>query len=272
MLKTGITHIDRVIENALSLAENEPRAIAAYLSGSLAKGSISEYSDIDLALIVEDDDCDALRGEIESIARRLPGYLIGEYHDRKTKEEYWCYFHDKLVSMDILILPRSKIKPSARFKDIMIVKDKDDLLSKTKAESSDKTWAEPVSKQEFRYLLLMQRTDFHYAVGKFLQGQRFEGIENVKYVFKNLLGLKYRLAGIHIWDFRHLESTLSEEYMDLFQKIYSLKPVLEDLKKGQEINWVLLNELDSIYEREHGSLDFSDLDEKIKKRIKEMLS
>ncbi len=264
--------MDRVIENALSLAENEPRAIAAYLSGSFAKGSISEYSDIDLALIVEDEDRDALREEIESIAKRLPGHLIGEYHDRKTKEEYWCYFDDKLASMDILILPKSKIKPSARFKDIMIVKDKDDLLSKVKAESSDKSWAEPVSKQEFRYFLLMQRTDFHYGVSKFMQGQRFEGIENVKYVFKNLLDFKYRLEGVHIWDFRRLETILNEDEMSLFEEVYSLKPVHKDLKKGQSINWVLLNELDSIYEREHGNLDFSELDEKIKKRIDEMLS
>lgn len=71
-----------LLDRALGVFESDPRVIAAWLSGSVARGTADEYSDLDLLVATTDDDHASFTEEwmrwLEAItptvlARRIPG-------------------------------------------------------------------------------------------------------------------------------------------------------------------------------------------------------
>lgn len=117
----------------------------------------------------------------------------------------------------------------------------------------------------------MRRTDFEYAAREFRKGEKLEAIENVKYVHKELLDFGRGLEGVHIRDFRKLEQILSDDERRVFDEVYSLKPTREDLRRGLEINWRLMEKLDGIFEERYGETGYSEFDRKLWKRISQLL-
>lgn len=273
--KTGIARMDAIIEESIELMNSDDRIVAAGFVGSMATGEFSEFSDFDMCVFTEDEDFEDMCGAMDGIAKKLSDYIIGGYYDFREDTEvgdaYWCYLTDKLTNFDFFIIPRSKAKPDYRFKGMVIIKDKDDFLAEIRETSSSMQPVKPVSQREFRFFLLTQRADFEYAAREFAKGERIEAIENVKFVFKQLLDFYERLQGIRVRDFRKLERILTEEERQLFDEVYSLKPTKSDLKKGQRINWQLMDKLDGIYEERHGKLDLSDFDDKLWKRMDDLL-
>lgn len=272
---TGIGHMDAIMEEIVELIRSEDRMVAAGFVGSLATGEFSEFSDIDLCVFTEDDDFDEVCGAMEGIARELSNFVIGGYYSFKEDAEigdaYWCYLTDKLTNIDFFIVPRSKAKPDHKYRGMVIVKDKDDFLAGIGEASSKMEPVKPVTQGEFRFFLLTQRADFEYAAREYAKGERIEAIENVKFVFKQLLDFYKRLQGVHIRDFRKLEQILTEDERKVFDEIHSLKPTKSDLRRGQKLNWRLMNKLDEIQEERHGKLDFMELDKKLRNRIDELL-
>jgi len=273
--KTGIAHMDAIMEESIGLVNSDERIIAAGFVGSMATGEFSEFSDFDMCVFTEDEDFEDMCKAIDGIAKKLSDYVIGGYYNFREGTEvgdaYWCYLTDKLTNFDFFIIPRSKAKPDHGLKGMVIIKDKDGFLAKIKEASSSMQPVKPVSQREFRYFLLTQRADFEYAAREFAKGERIEAIENVKFVFKQLLDFYERLQGIRVRDFRRLERILTEEERELFDEIYSLRPTKSDLRKGQRLNWQLMNKLDGMYEERHGKLDLSDFDDKLWKRIDDLL-
>lgn len=275
MERTGIGHMDAIMEETIGLVRSEPRVLAAGFVDSLATGEFSEFSDFDLCIFTEDETFDEMCRAIEAIARDLSHFAVGDYYNfregTETRDAYWCYLTDKLTSIDFFIVPRSRVRPDYEYKGIVIVKDKDDFLAGIREASSKLEPVKPVSQREFRFFLLTQRVDFEYAAREYAKGERIEAIENVKFVFKQLLDFNKRLQGVHIRDFRKLERILTEDERKVFDEIYSLKPTKSDLKRGQRLNWELIRKLDEMYETRHGELDFKELDAKLRNRIDELL-
>ncbi|MFQ5883520.1 MAG: nucleotidyltransferase domain-containing protein, partial [Thermoplasmata archaeon] len=244
MQKTGIARMDAIIEESIELMNSDDRIVAAGFVGSMATGEFSEFSDFDMCVFTEDEDFEDMCGAMDGIAKKLSDYIIGGYYDFREDTEvgdaYWCYVTDKLTNFDFFIIPRSKAKPDHRFKGMVIIKDKDDFLAKIREKSSSMQPVKPVSQREFRFFLLTQRADFEYAAREFAKGERIEAIENVKFVFKQLLDFYERLQGIRVRDFRKLERILTEEERRLFDGIYSLRPTKSDLRRGQGLNWQLM--------------------------------
>jgi predicted nucleotidyltransferase len=267
--------MDAIMEEIVESMRLEDRVVAAGFVGSMATGEFSDLSDFDLCLFTEDEDFDEVCGAIEVAAKRFSGHVVGGYYnfneDKDVGDAYWCYLTDKLTNIDFFIIPRSKAKPDHKYKGMVIVKDNDDFLAGIREASSKLEPVKPVSQREFRFFLLTQRVDFEYAAREFAKGERIEAIENVKFVFKQLLDFHKRLQGVHIRDFRKLDRILTEDERRVFDEVYSLKPTKSDLRRGQELNWRLMNKLDEIHEERHGRLDFGELDKKLRNRIDELL-
>lgn len=267
--------MDALMEEIVESIRLEDGVVAAGLVGSMATGEFSEFSDFDLCLFTEDEEFDDVCEAIEMVAQRFSGYMVGGYYnfkeDRDAGDAYWCYLTDKLTNIDFFIIPRSRAKPDHKYKGMVIVKDQDDFLAGIREASSKLEPVKPVSQREFGFFLLTQRVDFEYAAREFAKGERIEAIENVKFVFKQLLDFNKRLQGIRVRDFRRLERILSEEERAMFDQMYSLKPTKSDLRKGQKLNWRLMSKLDEIYEERHDELDFAELDKKLRNRIDELL-
>jgi len=277
MVKTGIKHMDTIIDNVVRFVKSEDKIIAAGFIGSLATDGFSRLSDIDLWIITEDDDLVEVRNGIEEKAKKLPGFVIGDYYNLNfkatdKKDTYWCYLTDKLVNLDIFIEAKSNLIPWFGCQNMPIIKDKQNTLGKIKKKSLSKKETEPVGKKEFRHFLLSQRGDFIYAPLKFFQGSKREGIGNVKHVFMLLMDFKKRLEGVYILHYRKVEEKLSKSELELLDKINMLRPTKSDLKKGLELNWQLMKKLDRIYEKRHGKLDLKEFDKRLWNCIDELLN
>jgi hypothetical protein len=266
--------MDTILEEIVELMRSEDRVVAAGFVGSMATGEFSEFSDFDVCLFTEEEEFDDMCEGIEALARTFSGFVVGGYYDFKEDKDvgdaYWCYLTDRLTNIDLFIIPRSKAKPDHKYRGIVIVKDRNDFLAGIREASSKLEPVKPVSQREFRFFLLTQRVDFEYAAREFAKGERIEAIENVKFVFKQLLDFYKRLQGIYVRDFRKLEWILNEDERAMFDQMYSLKPTKSDLRRGQELNWRLMKKLDGMYEETHGKLDFVELDKKLRNRIDEL--
>lgn len=275
MERTGINHMDAIIAKAVGLVKSDERAIAAGFVGSLATGGFSEFSDIDMCVFTEDKDSDDMCVAIEEFAKKLPDHIIGGYYefreDHRVGDSYWCYLTDKLTNFDIEVVSRSKARPDCRFKGIVVVKDKDGFLEDIGRRSSTLEPVLRVTKEEFRFFLLMRRTDFEYAAREFRKGEKLEAIENVKWVHKELLDFGRRLEGVKIRDFRKLEQILTDDERVAFDEVYSLRINTKDVKRGLKINWGLMERLDGIFEERYGDLGYSEFDKRLWKRIGQLL-
>lgn len=269
--------MDTIINNVVELVHSEDKIIAAGFIGSLATGDFSKLSDIDLWIITEDDDFLEVRKRTEKMAKKLPGFVIGDYYHHhfevtQKKDVYWCYLTDKLVNLDFFIESKSILKPWFGCQNMLIIKDKRNTLGRIKTKSSLKKEAEPVTKKEFRHFLLSQRGDFIYAPLKFFQGSKREGIGNVKHVFKLLMDFKKRLEGVYILHYRKVEEKLLKSELELLDKMNMLRPTKSDLKKGLELNWQLIKKLDKIYEKRYSKLDLKEFDKRLWNCIDELLN
>jgi predicted nucleotidyltransferase len=67
---------DALVERAVALLNDDPRVVAAWLYGSLGRGTQDELSDIDLWVVLRDDNINEVREERREFAARLGNPLV----------------------------------------------------------------------------------------------------------------------------------------------------------------------------------------------------
>ena len=115
---------------------NDDTISGIFISGSLADGSYDQYSDVDIRYIINKNDDELIikykndfREQIKSWQNQVLFYEP-------------CYFSnaliphfDNFIKADVFFYTTNKLTPSKWLKNIKIIKDKDDTLSKLKADS-----------------------------------------------------------------------------------------------------------------------------------------
>ncbi len=71
-----ISERSALLERATRLLKEDSRIAAAWLHGSMGRGTHDEWSDIDLWIVVADDQTEALRGERQEFASRMGPQLL----------------------------------------------------------------------------------------------------------------------------------------------------------------------------------------------------
>ena len=267
---TGIEKYDLLIDSALKPLINDKRITGIAIAGSVATGEFTPYSDFDIILLHDKEHEGALKNELPDIAKSIPDFMIGDYYRLDTKDTYWFCLTKELVHVDYFRFNPDTLKPIHYFSDIVILKD-DETLANVKKESQKLPKAEILSTEELVKMLLYLRTDFIYAPMKFCKGDRAEGIENVKYMFGELIKFKYKLNGISIWDHRKYEKTLSEQELNNWKIITAIEPTASGLELGLKINWKIIKEIDQIYTDRFNEVLYQEFDEIMWARIEELL-
>ena len=267
---TGIEKYDALIHSVTRPFIDDERFTGIALIGSIATGDFTPYSDFDILLLHKKESENDIKKELPDIARSIPGFIIGDYYRLDTKDTYWFCLTKDLIHVDYFRFDPDTIKPKHYFSKMIILKD-NGILADIKARSRETPEVEELSTKEFIKMLLYLRTDFIYAPMKFCKGDKAEGIENVKYMYGELIQFKYKLRGKNIWDHRKYENILTEEELSNYRIITVLEPTANDLEKGLKINWNILKECDKIYTEKFNEVLYEEFDDIMWARIDSLL-
>jgi len=267
---TGIEKYDLLLESTLEPLINDKRIAGIAIAGSIASGDFSPYSDFDIIILHGMEHEEALKHELPDIAKSIPDYIIGDWYEIPKRDTFWFCLTKELVHVDYFRFNPDTLKPKHYFSNLIILKD-NGILADTKVQSQKLPKAEILSTEEFVKMLLYLRTDFLYAPMKFCKGDRAEGIENVKYLFGELIKFKYKLNGISIWDHRKYEKILSEQELNDWKIITTIEPTASGLEMGLKLNWKIMKEIDQIYADEFNEVLYQEFDEIMWARIEELL-
>ncbi|MDO9537884.1 MAG: nucleotidyltransferase domain-containing protein [Thermoplasmata archaeon] len=267
---TGIEKYDALIDTVTSPFMDDERFTGMALVGSVATGDFTPYSDFDILLLHKKEHEDEIKNELPEIAKSLSDFIIGDYYELDKKDTYWFCLTKDLVHVDWFRFNPDTLKPKHYFSSMIILKD-DGTLSDIKARSMEMPEVEELSTEELIKMLLYLRTDFIYAIMKFRKGERAEGFENVKWMFKQLIQFKYGLAGKNIWDYRKYETILTMEELENWKTITMLEPTASDLEKGLMINWKNMKEIDRFYTEKFNKVLYEEFDALMWARIEKLL-
>lgn len=267
---TGIEKYDTLIHSVTRPFIDDERFTGIALIGSIVTGDFTPYSDFDILLLHKKESEDDIRKELPYIVKSIPGFIIGDYYELDKKDTYWFCLTKDLIHVDYFRFDPDTIKPKFYFSKMIILKD-DGTLADIKARSIETPEVEELSTEEFIKMLLYLRTDFIYAPMKFCKGDKAEGIENVKYMYGELIQFKYKLKGKNIWDHRKYEKILTEKELANYRIITVLEPTASDLEKGLKINWNILKECDKIYTEKFNEVLYEEFDDIMWTRIESLL-
>jgi predicted nucleotidyltransferase len=249
---------------------DDERFFGIALVGSLATGDFTPYSDFDILLLHKKECEHEIKNELPDIAKSISGFIIGGYYELDKKDIYWFCLTKELVHVDYFRFDPNTLKPKHFFSKMIILKD-DGTLADIKAMSIEMPEVEELSTDELVKMLLYLRTDFIYAPMKYCKGDKAEGIENMKWMYGQLIQFKYKLKGKNIWDYRKYEKILTREELGNWKIITALEPTASGLEKGLRINWNIMKECDKIYAEKHNKILFEEFDKLMWARIKILL-
>jgi len=101
-------HLRDVLDRTLALFEQDPRVLAAYMTGSVGTEKEDEFSDVDLALFIRPDDYECFDRDLRGIFEQAGVHPILWWPERincETLRNYAVLFEreEKLVQYDITI-------------------------------------------------------------------------------------------------------------------------------------------------------------------------
>jgi predicted nucleotidyltransferase len=140
-------HREVLLENALKDLTSDKDVLAIYLSGSLAKGSYDDYSDIDLHTIVTPGKKNDFIKEKRDRSARWGNVLY--FEDSNPRSPVIVTHYDCFVKMDCWFHAPEEIAPSIWLKGLKVLYDPHSLISGVFEESSKMEY-EP-SKEEVEF-------------------------------------------------------------------------------------------------------------------------
>jgi len=250
---------------------NIPEIIAVYYTGSTAKKSWDEFSDIDVDIIVEDKD-------YNKIVKKLPKVLsmwgkIKLCNHYENHDETYAFIGENYEKIEIDPIKKSDLKPSWHLKNIRIAFDKEGTLTKA-FKKSQKEEKEKLNYNYFIWLFKELRGNFLYASRHFARGQKLSGASEIGSIGGQLFINLGKIKGMEDYEnIRSAEKHLTKKEWD-FLKYSSCKSLNKaDFEKSLKSNWKFMKYLEEMYEKTSGKkLNLNCDDKEILNNIKMTLN
>lgn len=208
---TPATHA-RFVENAIERLSVDPRVAGLAAGGSLVSGSMDEFSDLDLIIVADSDEYDALFRERQALAASL-GPLLAAFTGEHVFEPRLliCLYDGEPplhVDLKFVALPDA----ATRVEDPLVLWERNGLLTRALSKgvaqypAPDRQWIED------RFWVWV-----HYASTKIARGELFEAVGFLAYLRGAVLGpLALERVGARPSGVRKLERLAAQE-LDLLR-------------------------------------------------------
>jgi hypothetical protein len=207
-----------VLQSAVDYFSGDDRVIGLLLGGSIVQGTMDEYSDIDLDVIVREEDFDAVFSECERTSEAI-GHPLARFiadHLRFGADMY-IVLYEGPVKLDLDYRRKSDLEPSWRWKDRRVLKDTDGFLAEIVSKSRT---LEPPSLPTERILNLDEKfwTWCWYVFGKIMRGELWEALDGLHGVRTlAVLPLLFESEGLRNEGYRRLEPKLPSDLVRSFE-------------------------------------------------------
>ena len=162
---------------------SDVRVTGLIVGGSLARGGIDAYSDVDLYVIVRDEDFEAVFAERDAAAESVGAPLFRFIADHNPGGEHdYIILYEGPAKLDLMYLRASDVTPAEKWAKSLILTDSDAFLETVKARSHGVAPPRPAPEA---LLIINQKfwTWCWYVFGKIARGElweAFDGIHNIR--------------------------------------------------------------------------------------------
>ncbi len=204
-----------------------PEIIGVYYTGSTAKKTWDEYSDIDVDIVVKDKD-------YKKIVKKLPKLLamwgpIKFYNNYPGDDEVYAYIGKDYLKVEI------------------------DPIKKSYEKQAKKKPKIKLDKKEFVNFFLNIRDAFLYAARHYARGQKLSGASEIGNIGGQLFQKLAAIKGFPGYEFiRQAEKVLLKKEWN-FLKISSCKSLKKrEFKRAIKANWQYMKYLERLFEKNSG--------------------
>ena len=125
-----------LLKRAHTYFQPDPRVIGLVVGGSVAKGRVDLYSDIDLYIVVRDEDFDEVFAERDAAAEKIGKPLFRFIPDHLPFGRHWyIVLYQGAVQLDFKYTRVSEMTPSEVLADYVILKDSASFLADVQSKS-----------------------------------------------------------------------------------------------------------------------------------------
>jgi len=190
----------RFIAHALDVFRRDARILGVNAAGSFLTGQMDEFSDVDLVVVTEPHQQDAVMRERSAIAGRL-GKLLAGFSGEHVGEPrlYICLYDAPLLHVDLKFVSLADVHQ--RVEEPAVLWERDGRVTAALAKG-DACYPQPDPDWiEARFWTWM-----HYGAGKIGRGELFEALDLISFVRSTVLGpLALQRAGARPQGVRKIE-------------------------------------------------------------------
>ena len=240
-------HRDVILKNALKDLKTDSNVLAIYLGGSLAKGYIDNYSDVDLHTIVTSEKKSDFIKDKKNRAKNWGAVLF--YEDFNPSSPVVVTHYDCFVKVDSWYHSPNEILPSIWLKGLKVLYDPTNIISNVIKESSNLVYKPSSEEVEFwRGKLLafihetyraVMRDEIYYALSNFdrirwlmVSGWYMEMEEHLDSSYGIWSKLEGKRSKLNQWQLSLLQSwDCSRNSNEIMNKMVSILPEFLRLNK-----------------------------------------
>ena len=191
-LQTHRQERDDLLERAIALLEADERIVAAWLHGSMGRGTYDDWSDIDLWIVLDDEQMDTTGAEAEDFVRKLgePMLTLSPPQNAPPGGEYLLALYAGAHGPQMLDCSWQPLSMAQRPPDTRLLFDRVGIPPAEEPE---------LSPEDERLVMARQQTEFFWMMatvaGKSIaRGCDWEALAMLRFVWTVLAGIEY-LAG-----------------------------------------------------------------------------
>jgi predicted nucleotidyltransferase len=201
-----------LLERAVAYFRADDRVTGLILGGSLARGGVDIFSDVDLYIVVRDEEFDAIFAERDIAAETTGAPLFRFVVDPVPggSRDYIVTYQGP-IKVDFMYLKESDLKPAPKWAGCPVLKDATGSLATLVARSAN---APPPTfgREELKDINQKFWTWCWYVFGKIMRGELWEAVDGIHSIRTlALVPLLDWMAGRPHEGYRRLENKLDRE-------------------------------------------------------------
>jgi hypothetical protein len=193
------------LQSLLAGLQRDPRLVGVLAGGSFLTNTMDQYSDLDLIVVVEERDYDAVMSEREALAGSL-GQLLASFTGEHVGEPRLliCLYEEPLLHVDLKFVTLEDL--AERVEDPAVLWQRDGRLGQTLAAGQAEYPSPDAGWLERRFWVWV-----HYTTTKLGRGELFEVLHLLDYLRSAVLGpLGLQKAGARPSGVRRIETAAPE--------------------------------------------------------------
>ncbi len=225
-----------------------PGVRGIFYTGSTAKETWDEYSDIDIEVLVKDN-------AYAELVKKIPALVamwgkVKFINTYKGLDDSYAFMGEDYLKLEIALKKQSDVKPSWWFREeSRIAYDPEGILTKN-LQDSKKMDRPKLNHEEFVHLFLDMRSSFIYIARHYARGQKLSAVSELGRIGGDLFFYLGKVKGLEGYEHvRQAEKNLTQNEWAFVKSSRCTSMDKAELKRCIKVNWDYMKYLETLYEK-----------------------